>query len=247
MNKIKSDNNENPVEDINVVAEKYAGMITALSFRMIENRELAQDAAQEAWIEVIKSIPNFRGESKISTWIYTIATRTIRRYLKNEQKYSIRYIKEYLNGDEMHYTYMPDLEEKQWVKEMCDKCVTGSVHCLTNEERLIYLLYDLIGLDSQEISEILAISDAAIRKKMSRSRQKLHSFLNDQCLLYNPAGECKCRMLKNVVKINIHKEFQKIKDDIKEISFLRQCDEKLSTNQSFIKKICHSYLYPSTN
>jgi RNA polymerase sigma factor (sigma-70 family) len=232
--------------DINAIAEKYGSIVTAISFRMIEDRDLAKDAAQEAWIEIIKSLPSFKGESKISTWIYTIASRTILRHSKNEQKYSVRFISEFLDRDEIVYSDSI-LEEKEWTKEMCDKCITGSIHCLTNEERLIYLLHEAAGLDSREIAEILPVSDTAVRKKMSRSRRKLHSFLNNQCILYNPEGNCKCRIIKSVNKINLQKEFQKIKTDIHEISFLRQCDEILSTNKTFFHKLCHSYNFPSTN
>jgi RNA polymerase sigma factor (sigma-70 family) len=232
--------------DINAIAEKYGSIVTAISFRMIEDRELAQDAAQEAWIEIIKSLPSFKGESKISTWIYSVASRTILRHANNERKYSVRYISEFLDGDEIVYSDS-NLEETEWTKEMCDKCITGSIHCLTNEERLIYLLNEVAGLDSKEIAGILPVTDTAIRKKMSRSRTKLHSFLNNQCILYNPEGNCKCRMIKNVNKINLQKEFQKIKNDIHEISFLGQCDEILSTNKTFFHKLCHSYVFSSTN
>jgi RNA polymerase sigma factor (sigma-70 family) len=232
--------------DIDSIAKEYGAIVTAISYRMIEDRDLAQDAAQEAWIEIIRSLPSFKGESKISTWIYTIAARTILRHSKNEKKYSVRFISEFLDGDEIIYSDSGS-EEKEWVREMCDKCITGSVHCLTNEERLILLLNDAAGLDSKEISEILPVTDTAVRKKISRSRKKLHSFLNNQCILYNPEGNCKCRMIKNVNKINLQKEFQRIKADINEISFLRQCDEILSDNKIFFHKICHNYDLSPTN
>jgi RNA polymerase sigma factor (sigma-70 family) len=223
-------------------------MVTALSFRMIENTELAKDAAQEAWIEIIKSMPTFMGKSTISTWIYTIATRTILKYSKNENRYSIRFIREFLNGEEIDYPGdSSTVEEREWTKQICDKCITGSVHCLSNEDRLIYLLYNAANLNSKEISIILNISDDTIRQKNSRSRNKLHSFLNNQCSLYNPEGNCKCRMSKNVIKSNIQKEFAKIKSDIQEISFLCKCDEILSTHKVFFDKLCHSYGFPRTN
>jgi RNA polymerase sigma-70 factor (ECF subfamily) len=127
---------------------------------------------------------------------------------------------------------------------LCDKCITGSIHCLSNEERLIYLLYDLAGLSSKEIASILNLNGSVIRKKMSRSRKKLHCFLNNQCILYNLEGKCKCRIVKSVIRSNLPGQIEKIKRDIQEISFIRQCDEVLSNYKIFFDSLCHSYGFP---
>jgi RNA polymerase sigma factor (sigma-70 family) len=236
------------MSEIDNIVKKYGSLVTAISFRMIENRDLAEDAAQEAWIEIIKSLPTFMGKSNISTWIYTIAARTILKHSKKENKYSIRFISEFLNGEEIIYPgESSTLEEEEWTKQMCDKCITGSIHCLSNEDRLIYLLYNAAELNSKEISTIINIPDDTIRKRISRSRNKLHSFLNNQCSLYNPEGNCKCRMSKNVIKNNIYKEFTKIKSDIHKISFLSKCDDILSSHNKFFDNLCHSYGFPRTN
>jgi RNA polymerase sigma-70 factor (ECF subfamily) len=91
------------MNDPDTIIKEYGRMVTAISFRMIENRDSAEDAAQEAWIEIIKSLPSFKGESKISTWIYTIATRSILKHSKNEQKHTAEFITDYLKGPEIIY------------------------------------------------------------------------------------------------------------------------------------------------
>ncbi len=63
--------------DLNHIVENYGNLVTGISHRMIENRELAKEAAQEAWIEIIKSLHRLKGESQLSTYIFTIASRTI--------------------------------------------------------------------------------------------------------------------------------------------------------------------------
>ena len=77
------------------IAEEYRGLVSALSYRMIQNPEAAKDAAQEAWTEILKSLGTFKGKSKISTWIYTIASRVILKQAKNEKVYSTQYLSEY--------------------------------------------------------------------------------------------------------------------------------------------------------
>ncbi len=54
------------------ITKEYRGLVSAISHRMIQNPEMAKDAAQEAWMEILKSLKTFKGESKISTWIYTV-------------------------------------------------------------------------------------------------------------------------------------------------------------------------------
>ena len=77
------------------ITKEYRGLVSAVSHRIIQNPEIAKDAAQEAWMEILKSLKTFKGDSKISTWIYTIASRVILRLAKSEKVYSTRYLSEY--------------------------------------------------------------------------------------------------------------------------------------------------------
>ena len=66
--------------DINYLVKEYGNMISTIAHRMIQNKEIAREAAQEVWYELCKSFSGFKGDSEISTWIYTVARRTIGRY-----------------------------------------------------------------------------------------------------------------------------------------------------------------------
>ena len=80
--------------------QEYGKMISILSNRMVSNKEVAQEAAQEAWVELLRSLHSFNGESKLSTWIFSIAKRVISRYAVNEKHYSVRFLHDFLNGDD---------------------------------------------------------------------------------------------------------------------------------------------------
>ena len=71
--------------DINELVKQYGPKLSSLSARMIHNNNIAREKAQEVWFEIIKNIDQFRAESKISTWIYTIARRTIMHYACSER------------------------------------------------------------------------------------------------------------------------------------------------------------------
>ena len=101
------------------------------------------------------------------------------RQAKNEKVYSTRYLSEYFRDGERESPFEKEADKRRWVKEMCDKCLTGILHCLSNQDRLLYVLYDIAGLPYREISMIMAEQESTVRKKVSRSRKKLHNFLNE--------------------------------------------------------------------
>jgi RNA polymerase sigma-70 factor (ECF subfamily) len=145
-------------------------------------------------MEILKSLKTFKGESKISTWIYAIASRVILKQAKNEKVYPTQYLSEYFRHGERESPFEQEADKSRWVKEMCDKCLTGILHCLSNQDRLLYVLYDIAGLSHREISMIVDDRESTVRQRVSRSRKKLQRFLNEECVLFNPDGNCSCRM-----------------------------------------------------
>src|SRR6201991_1129232 len=67
----------------NELVQTYGRRVSALVLRMLGNRAEAEDLAQEVFVQVFKAIATFRGESKLSTWIYRIAVNLC----KNRSKY----------------------------------------------------------------------------------------------------------------------------------------------------------------
>lgn len=110
---------------------------------------------------------------------------------------------------------------------MCDKCLTGILHCLTNEARIVYVFRDISELEYDEISEITGKEEVSVRKLHSRSRRKLKNFLNDECVLYNPSGKCNCRMKTLVMNINLPDEYKKLRASVDRINLFRESEEVL--------------------
>ena len=81
--------------DLKEIVEQYGVMVSSIAHRMIQNKEIAKEAAQEVWYEIIKSIDSFNGESGLSTWIYTICKRTILRYARNERIATMNELREF--------------------------------------------------------------------------------------------------------------------------------------------------------
>jgi RNA polymerase sigma-70 factor (ECF subfamily) len=113
-------------------------MVSSICRRMIQDPDLAKDASQQVWLEITKSLPGFRGESRLSTWIYRIAYRVAMNFACQERQYTTKFLRGYFRNGDMELPHDEDLDKEIWVREMCDKCLTGMLHCLDNEAHGLY-------------------------------------------------------------------------------------------------------------
>jgi RNA polymerase sigma-70 factor (ECF subfamily) len=206
------------------IARDYGKMVSSICRRMIMDEETARDAAQQVWVEITKSHSSFRGESKMSTWIYTITRRIAFDHVQREQKFSARHLLDYARGEEMEPPGMVDLDKQLWVREMCNKCLSAALHCFDTEARLAMILKDIADCSYEEIASIVEKEEPAVRQMVSRNRRKLQFFMNGLCTLYNPEGNCRCRMKKWVKEIDLNREYEKIRRIVGKVSFFKQAE-----------------------
>jgi RNA polymerase sigma factor (sigma-70 family) len=216
---------QNP--SLDAIAYEYGKMVSSICRRMITDDDGARDAAQQVWAEIVKSFPSFRGDAKVSTWIYTITRRIAADFAKNEKTYSMRFVRDYFNGENVEPPVRTDPDKELWVKEMCDKCVTAMLHCVDNETRLAHIFRDVADLEYREIAGVLDKDEAAVRQMVSRSRKRINSFLRDRCVLYNPQGDCRCRIKKSVDEVDLASEYEKIGYVVHRINFYRKSEQIL--------------------
>ena len=69
-----------------VLADQYKVMVFSLALKMLKNREEAEEVTQDSFLKVYKSLAKYKGESKFSTWLYTITYNTcLDRIRKNKR------------------------------------------------------------------------------------------------------------------------------------------------------------------
>ncbi len=207
--------NKDPIS-VSDLVENYGQMVSSICRRMIYDEEIARDTAQEIWLEIMKSLPSFRGDAKVSTWIYTIACRVATHRARAAKKYSTRMLRDYFEA-ERDLPVSHDFDKKLWIKAMCGKCLTGVLHCLSNKTRMAYVLRDIAQLPYADIAEILGQDAVSIRQLVARARRKLKNFLEDQCVLYNPHGQCACRMKKWMNEAELSREGEELRKAVAQI------------------------------
>jgi RNA polymerase sigma factor (sigma-70 family) len=222
--------------DLARIAREYGGMVSSLCRRMASSPEAAEDAAQDVWEKVARGFPGFRGEAKLSTWIYAIARNVLARRADRERVYSTRFLHEYFHGDTLPAPGTESAERSSWVREMCDKCLTGILHCLDFETRLAYVMREIVGLSYGDLSLVIEKDATTTRQIVSRARRKLRRFLNDECGLYNPQAPCRCRMRAWVEEIDLPAEYEKLRRAARTVHFFKD-SERVLPSRDFWEKI----------
>ncbi len=192
-----------------LVAE-YGEYVSKLVYRMIHDLSLARDVTQEVWLEILNSIHTFNDQSQLSTWIYSIASRTVLKHSLKEKKISDDQLNHFFANPKEFITEST-ADNEVWVRQKCDRCVTSFLKCLNHEDRLMVVLHDLLELEYSEVVRITGKSSAAIRKQVSRSRQKLKGCISSVCPLVKN-GEGKCHIAKEVSKTDLNASLEKLRN-----------------------------------
>lgn len=182
---------------LNQLIERHQPFIYNIAWKMTSNMMDAADLSQEAMIKIITSLGKFNFESAFRTWAY----RIVRNHFLNDQKKLNNNIPA-SNFEELgnaldavpnvDMTAEEQLEQKEVIRELRLQCLSGMLLCLTKEQRMIYIIGDIFGADHTVGSEIMEITKANYRMKLSKARKDLHNFMQNKCGLVNKANPCRC-------------------------------------------------------
>jgi len=169
--------------------------IYGLSVKMLYNPTEAKDATQE--IKVITHLSTFRGESSIYTWVYKIAANYLLRTKKYPGKPKTMSFEEYEQDLDLDASknWLEDIHRplnQLYLDEIRIACLQGLLLCLNRNYRIVFLLADVFDVTSEEGASILGITPAAFRKRLSRARESIQSFLFKHCCLVQKDNQCKC-------------------------------------------------------
>jgi len=156
------------------LVERYQDFVFTIAFRIMKVREEAEEVAQDSFIKAYESLNSFRGESKFSSWLYSIAYRKALDALRKNKKYKASEIIDDItegevSGIEDALHYLEDEERKKAIQD----CILK----LSEDEATIITLYYFQDQSVREISTITNLSEDNIKVKLYRSRKKLFGFL----------------------------------------------------------------------
>lgn len=172
--------------------------VYGVALRFLWHPQDAEDATQEILIRVITGLGSFRGDSGFRTWVYRVACNkllTLRKQRMEQRSISFEEFGDELarglSDDSLCVEY--DLDEALLLEEVKIGCTLAMLMCLDRNHRLAYILGEIVELDHHEAAEVLEIAPAAFRKRLSRARASITSFMTSRCGLVNSANACRCR------------------------------------------------------
>ena len=171
---------------------EYRAKVHSYLCRFVEPAE-AEDLTQEVFLKVHRNLATFRQESRISTWIFQIATHAALDRLKRPSRRILdqrSLLIEKLDASGLHAT--PGHGQVPLREEMC-RCIQDFVGELPGNYRAILFLSDLKELGIEEIAQILGITPGAAKIRLHRARQALKAHMERGCRIsLDERGELSC-------------------------------------------------------
>ena len=150
--------------------------VYSLALRMAGNTEDAADIAQETYIKLLRTIKQFRGEAKFSTWLYRV-TSTVA--ITNLRKRSRRNLDVPLEEDQWNILAAPDSEDPavQAEQKSVRQRVDSALLLLPVQQRAVVVMKDIYGFSLAEIGSQMGITEGAAKVRLFRARQRLRKML----------------------------------------------------------------------
>jgi RNA polymerase sigma-70 factor, ECF subfamily len=164
------------------LVETYSAVIYRLGLRMLDDPQDAEDVLQETFIKAFRHLGGFDGRSSLSTWLYRIATNEALMLLRRRKHPSISIDEPVETDTELEeplqivdWCCMPETElMSSEARAYMDKAVEQLQPAL----RAVFLLRDIEGLSTEETSQVLDLSEAAVKTRLSRARMRLRELLS---------------------------------------------------------------------
>ena len=171
IDRIKSNENK----EFSKLVSLYKTSVIATCYRFLLDKEDAEDISQDVFVEVFESLPTFRGDAKISTWIYRITvTKCLDEIKKRKRKKRLALVYKIFHIDQVAQWIsgglMPDkeIEEKEKMTE-----ISIVLNKLPKNQRVAFTLSKIEGFSNKEIAEIMGTTQLAVESLIYRGKKKV--------------------------------------------------------------------------
>jgi RNA polymerase sigma factor (sigma-70 family) len=161
----------------------FSNKVFNTSVSILQNNEDAEDITQEVFIEVFKSIHNFKGEAKLSTWIYRITVIKAFEFLRKKKRkkrfaivQSLFGLESVLPETDMPHFYHPGVQLEN--KER-SAILFKAIDRLAENQKTAFVLHKIEGLSYAEVAEVMKTTVPSIESLLFRAKQNLQKLLAD--------------------------------------------------------------------
>lgn len=160
---------------------RYQSLIINTCFRLTGDRENAEDVAQEVFFQVYRKAKSFRGQSKLSTWLYRIAVNLSLNFnrKKNLSHYDLQGTGMEAGSEHMEKSYVSSNQSPDSVLEKKEenRFIREAVESLPEKQRTAFILHYWEGLSYREIADILKTSLSSVESRIHRAKNALRDII----------------------------------------------------------------------
>ncbi|WP_020527518.1 RNA polymerase sigma factor [Flexithrix dorotheae] len=157
------------------IIEKYKNQVYSLAFRILNNKEDAEEVAQDSFLKAFKSLASFNGNAKFSTWLYRITynsaiSKTRKRQLQYHPIYEINEFNLPVEEFELTLKYIRLEDQRKFLEKALSK--------LPPDDKALINFYYIEEQSLEEIAQITGLTKGNIKVKIFRIRKILYNNLS---------------------------------------------------------------------
>ena len=160
------------------LVDRYQGYVFTVALKYVSVREVAEELAQDVFVKAYKSLPDFKGTSKFSTWLYSITHNTCVSYLRKKQSPA------FYPGDE-HLASVADSTHSEghagqrMEQQATSQMVNRAIQQLAPADAEIVTLFYLGEQTLEEIGVAVGMTPNNVKVRLFRARQKLRELVGN--------------------------------------------------------------------
>ena len=158
----------------NLLMEKYQEKVYWVIRRMVIDHESSDDIAQETFVKVWKNLDKFKGESKLYTWIYRIATNEALTHLRKKKR------RFFLSIGDIENELMSTLEADIYYSgDVIQLKLQKAILTLPEKQRLVFNMKYFEELKFREIAEVLEVTVGSLKAQYHHAVKKIEKYLKE--------------------------------------------------------------------
>lgn len=164
---------KNEIEYFELLYDRYASFIYNKCFWFVNNEEDAKDLTQEIFVKIYLNLSKFKGDSKLSTWIYSVTLHTCIKYKQKEKnKVQLMPFNELEVPFHNQIYNVEDISYAETLEQNYSR-LQEIINLLPPEEKAILLMKYQDNLSVNKIVEVLNVKESAVKMRLLRIRKKI--------------------------------------------------------------------------
>lgn len=178
-----SDTQANSQSDLDLIVKAAAGdkiafkaiydthlpQVYGLCSRLCADKSQAEDATQEVFIQLWQKIKNFKGESKFSTWLHSVAANITISYIRRQKGWW----QKMMNIEDSHY------HEQTAEASMNTIDIESLIRRLPERARMVFVLHAIEGYRHEQVAEMLDMAVGTSKTQFHRARKLIEEWINE--------------------------------------------------------------------